>query len=86
MANTTISEDPLTGNFLLADQKQRVIWEYTPIMDRWAVGLDARSGQPKSAVWPGPYYGNALIPISGTDAILWSSGYQPRIYRHEAVL
>lgn len=86
MANTNFTYDPKSGNYLLWDQKQRVIWEYNPDMDKWAVGLDMRSGQPNATLWPGAYYGNPVAPIDGTDAMLWFSGYTPRVYKHVAVL
>jgi hypothetical protein len=86
MSNTNLSDCPVTGNFLLWDQKQRVMWEYNPEKDEWSVGGDWRVGQPLAGDWSGPYYGNPVTPIYGTDAMLWLSGHTPRIYRRPPVI
>jgi hypothetical protein len=80
-----LSYDPASGNYLMTDRDNRIIWEYAPDIDQWAIGKDMRPGTPEAADWSGPYHGNLLIPIDGTDYLVWYSYYTPRIYKHLAV-
>jgi hypothetical protein len=80
-----LTYDPKSGNYLLFD-RNRVVWEYNPDTDQWAVGRSWAAGTENSSDWTGPYHGNLGIPVDGTDYMLWYSHYTPRIYKHQAVL
>lgn len=85
ISTSRIFSDPVTGNYLLFDNKGSdragVFWEYSPDLDEWRVALDLFGDD----WWPGPYCGHVMIPLNGYGVIMWLTRYGVRLYKHKSV-
>lgn len=81
IGNSSLTYDPVSGNYLLMRGKERRLYEYDPEGDEWRVAKDWSNGD-----WPfGSYAFYTPIVIDDLGVIFWQSEIGNYIYRHKSV-
>lgn len=79
IGNSSLTYDPISGNYLLVRGKERKLYEYDPDRDEWRVAGDWSAGG-----WPfGPYAFYTPVVIDELGIILWQSEVGIFLYRHK---
>lgn len=82
IGNSSLTYDPVSGNYLLLHGKERKLYEFDPDRDEWRLARDWSNGG-----WPfGPYTFYTPIVIDELGVIFWQSEDGNYIYRHRVVL
>lgn len=81
IGNSSLTYDPISGNYLLMRGKERKLYEYEPGRDEWRV-----AGEWSVDEWPfGVYSFYTPIVIDELGVVFWQSEVGNYIYRHKSV-
>ncbi len=78
--NTSLSYDPLSGNYLFVLRDQRQIYEFNPDRDEWRLAREWSASD-----WPFGAYGfYTPVVIDDLGVLFWQSEKGNRVYRHRS--
>lgn len=80
IGNSSLTYDPVSGNYLLLRAKERELYEYDPDREEWRLAGDWSAGG-----WPFGAYGfYTPIVIDELGVIFWQSEHGNYLYRHKS--